>query len=304
MQKRPTALLLLAFALAACGDDAGKPPAEENKQGPSLVIGGEDASEQTDNLYQMPTPNELFAIVRQLNGQGHKNALSPALKADRFVTLPGRALNFGVYATDMVYASNFKLTSEVVRYYLACKDLGEQLGLTTAFNAEVQRRLERNLAHGDSLDVLTNDAYYGAYQKLQDEKMGTTLDLVLAGGWIESMHLVMTQMPDFDAGSALAGRVAEQKVSLEQLIDMMEVAKGDAGVEAIRLKLMAVRDIYDQLNVVRTPHQGTSPSGRMVLGDDVSVTLTEDKYNELKTAIGLLREEITRAEDANAKPNS
>lgn len=303
MQKRPTVLLLLTLSLAACGG-SGDATTDENKRGPALVIGGEDASELTANLYQMPTPNELFVIVRQLNGEGHKNALSPALKADRFVTLPGRALNFGVYATDMVYASNFKLTSEVVRYYLACKDLGDQLGLTSAFNTDVQRRLERNLTHGDSLDVLTNDAYYGAYQKLQDEKMGTILDLVLAGGWVESMHLVMTQMPDFDPTSALAARVAEQKVSLEQLIDMMEASKGDAGIEGVRLKLMAVRDIYDQLNVVRTPHQGASPSGRMVLGDDISVTLTPEKYEELKIAIDQLREEITRAEDKNAASNS
>ncbi len=302
MRKRYTVLLLTAPLLFGCG---GGETAEKKteSEGPTLVIGGEDAAERTTNLYQMPTPNELFAIVRQLNGKGRKNAMSPTLRSDRFVTLRGRAFNFGVYATDMVYASNFKLTSEVVRYYLACKDLGDRLGLTNAFSQDVQQRLERNLTHGDSLDVLTNDAYYAAYQKLQDERMGPTLALVLAGGWVESMHLVMAQMEQFDANSELSARVGEQKVSLEQLIDMMEVNKDDADVGPVRMKLMVIRDIYDELNVTRTPHEGASPSGRMVLGDDVSVTMTSEKYAELDSAISALREEMTRAEDS-AKPNS
>lgn len=290
--------LIVSGLLIACGDE----PAQETTQekGPTLVIGGEDASAQASSLYQMPTPNELFSIVRTLNGKGQKSAMSATPKADRFATLPGRALNFGVYATDMVYASNFKLTSEVVRYYLACKDLGDQLGLANAFNGDVQRRLEKNLTHGDSLDVLTNDAYYAAYQKLQQENMGPTLALVLAGGWVESMHLVMAQQGAYEEQSPLMARIAEQKVSLEQLIDMMEASKDDANVSPMRKQLMAIRDIYDQLNVVRTPNTGKSASGRMVLGDDVSISITAAKYEELKNAVAALRDTITKAEDKQA----
>ena len=40
--------------------------------------------------------------------------------------------------------------------------------------------------HGDSLEVISNEAYFRAYQKLQDEEMGPTLALVLAGGWVEA----------------------------------------------------------------------------------------------------------------------
>ncbi len=298
MRSRYATTILASGLLLACGDEPAPQTAQEKP--PALVIGGEDASAQASSLYQMPTPNELFAIVRTMNGKGQKKALSSAPNADRFATLPGRALNFGVYATDMVYASNFKLTSEVVRYYLACKKLGDQLGLANAFNTDIQGRLEKNLTHGDSLDVLANEAYYGAYQKLQAEQMGTALSLVLAGGWVESMHLVMAQMNGYDESSPLLSRIAEQKVSLEQLIDMMEAAKDDVNIAPTRQRLMAIRDIYDQLNVVRTPHTGKSPSGRMVLGDDVSVSITAAKYDELRAAVTAMRDTITKAEDKPA----
>ena len=299
MRFPPVTVVLITGLIIACGDEPGQQAATE--KAPMLVIGGEDASAQASSIYQMPTPNELFAIVRQLNGKGQKSAMSAAPKADRFATLSGRALNFGVYATDMVYASNFKLTSEVVRYYLACKDLGGQLGLANAFNSDVQQRLEKNLTHGDSLDVLANDAYYNAYQKLQAEQMGPTLALVLAGGWVESMHLVMAQLNGFDENSPLLARIAEQKVSLEQLIDMMGALKDDVNVAPTRQRLMAIRDIYDQLNVVRTPNSGKSSSGRMVLGDDVSMSITAARYDELRNAVTALRDAITKAEDSTAK---
>jgi hypothetical protein len=77
--------------------------------------------------------------------------LNPAGNVDRYVTLTSRALNFGVYSTDLVYASYFKLNVEVARYYLTTKKLAEGLGLSSAFNDADFVRLEANFTRGDSL---------------------------------------------------------------------------------------------------------------------------------------------------------
>src|SRR5690606_23389042 len=164
--------------------------------------------------------NELFQIVRTMSGEGQKRMMSPAKNVERYATRQKKALNFGVYATDLVYASTYKITSEVVRYYLTCKKLGDALGLAGSFSDADFVRLERNLTHGDSLDVISNEAYERAYRRMQDERMGPTLALVLAGGWVESMHLVARQVLHFDAGDPLVIRVAEQKTSLDHLTEI------------------------------------------------------------------------------------
>ncbi|MBS1939258.1 MAG: hypothetical protein JST38_00050 [Bacteroidetes bacterium] len=294
------ALIALTGILASCSSPADKPEAKQD----TLVIGGYDASAQTANLYEMPTPNELFQIVREMSGEGQKRMMSPAKEVDRYVTTPKRALNFGVYATDLVYASSYKITSEVVRYYLTCKKLGDELGLSGTFSDGDFVRLERNLTHGDSLDVISNDAYERAYRKMQDDQMGPTLSMVLAGGWVESMHLVMRQVLHFDAADPLVARVAEQKVSLDHLVDLMEAYKNDSSVTAMRNELIKLRDIYDQFQVVRSAHQGASPSGRMVLGDDVTIVLTPEGFEQLGTAVEALRENIIRPEDQTAVPSN
>ncbi|MBS1582722.1 MAG: hypothetical protein JST66_11030 [Bacteroidetes bacterium] len=289
----------LATLLAACGGPA-RPPVDDAPKAP--VIGSSEAP--TEHLYQMPTPNELFHIVREMAGEGQKRMMNPSVNVDRYVTLPARALNFGVYATDMVYASSFRLTSEVARYYLTCKKLGDELGLSSAFDDADFVRLERNVARGDSMDVISNEAYYRVYQRMQDDRMGPTLSLVLAGGWVESMHLVMSQVIHFDPADPLVARVAEQKASLEHLIDLMDAFGQDPLVEPTRMQLAGIRAIYDELNVRRTPHPGTSPSGRMVLGDDITVSMDAEKFAELDQAVRTLREAIIRPEDRPRTPNA
>ncbi|MCB0792192.1 MAG: hypothetical protein H6595_12625 [Flavobacteriales bacterium] len=284
-------LVLLASSCGGGAEEHGDQQATER-----LVI-SDDGGADAVSLYQMPTPNELFSIVREMAGEGQKRMMNPANNADRFVSLAGRACNFGIYATDLVYASYFKLNVEVVRYYLTVKKLGDELGLAAVFTDQDFARLESNLSHGDSLEVISNEAYYRAYEKMQDERMGPTLGLVLVGGWVESMHLVMRQITMFDPDDPLVARVAEQKVSLEHLLDMLRQYKDDPNVGPVRKELVDIRNIYDQLQERRTSHVGTSSSGRMVLGDDVSVRMTSDQYDELEKKIEALREELIRPED-------
>jgi len=77
---------------------------------------------------------------------------------------------------------------------------------------------------------------------------------------------------------------------------MMRPNESDADVASVMTDLLAIRDIYDQVNVKRVVHQGPSTTGRMVLGDDVEVELTDEKYQALKTAVDELRGRMIQPE--------
>lgn len=284
---------LLAVLVSSCG--GGTEPTTNSA--PDLVIGGEGTEETVASLYQMPTPNELFKLVQDLAGEGQKRLLNPTSHADRYVSRKSKAFNFGVYSTDLIYASYFKLNVEVARYYLTTKKLADGLGIASAFSDADFVRLEANLTRGDSLELISSDAYAKAYATLQDEQMGSTLSMVLAGGWVESMHLLLRQIEGFGKNEALMTRVGEQKATLEHLIEMMTVNQADPDVAALLKDLIAIRDIYDQVNVQRMAHEGATPSGRMVLGDDVKLDLTEEKYQALVQAVDDVRTRLTAPED-------
>lgn len=287
----PSAALLATLLLAACGGEEAPDTAR------SLVIGEED-TRTTTAIYQMPTPNELFSLVRDMAGEGHKRMLNPTSNADRYASIRSRAVNFGVYSTDLVYASTFKLNVEVARYYLTTKKLAESLGITQAFTDADFVRLEANLARGDSLEVISNDAYLRAYERLQEEGMGATLAMVLAGGWVESMHLVVRQIEAFGANEPLMQRVAEQKVTLEHLLFLIEPHRTNVDVADLHGRLSAIRDIYDMVDVKRVPQQGRSTSGRMVLGEELRMDLGTEKFTALVEAVDRLRAEMIAPEGA------
>lgn len=288
-------ITISALLVTSCG--GGNEPAKD--KGPDLVIGGEGTEESVSSIYQMPTPNELFGLVREMAGAGIKQMLNPTANVDKYASLKSRAFNFGVYSTDLVYASYFKLNVEVARYYLTSKKLADGLGVASAFSDADFVRLEANLTRGDSdsLEIISNDAYAKAYAKMEDEKMGSTLAIVLAGGWVESMHLLLRQVEGAGKAKGLMVRLGEQKVTLEHLIEMMEPHSSDPEVASMMKDLVVIRDVYDQVDVKRVAHQGASTSGRMVLGDDMEVELTDDKYNALAKAVDELRARMTAPED-------
>ncbi|MBL7962530.1 MAG: hypothetical protein JNM31_01680 [Flavobacteriales bacterium] len=285
--------LALALTLSACGGEA----ASDGADGQDQLVVGDGSSTPAHAMYQMPTPNELFSLVRSMAGEGQKRMMNPATNADRYVSLTKRAANFGVYSTDLIYASYFRLNVEVVRYYLTVKKLGDQLGLTGAFNEHDFVRLEKNLAYGDSLEVISNEAYFKAYDRLQQDDMGATLALVLAGGWVESMHLVIQQVRGFDPADPLVQRIAEQKFTLEHLVEMMEPHADDVHVAGLRDELITLRDLYDQLTVEQVASPGKVRSGRMVLGQETRVLMTIDQYAAIAARVEELRESIIRPED-------
>jgi hypothetical protein len=72
----------LALLFTACGG-AGSETPETSSEQTDLVIGGDENATGASAMYQMPTPNELFVLVRDLAGEGHKRMMNPAGNVDR-----------------------------------------------------------------------------------------------------------------------------------------------------------------------------------------------------------------------------
>lgn len=279
-------LLLVMLIAASC---SGPTPASEETETASaparMVLGGE--GEHANVLYSMPTPNELFELIDEMHTAVDKDALyevSLATSTDDRLEL---AYRFGICATDLVYASYFDLGSEVVRYYLTTKSLSKEIGLEEAFNKVDVRSLERNLSRGDSLTILTNDAYLTAYQKLQDENQIDILSMVLAGAWVETTHLLIEQIGEFDSANELVDRLAEQQFGLGQVIDLMYSTEGELSDMVDRL--LAVQEVFDQMEANETGGPIEQNNGRHTLGGEQSFEMDPVKFGELKSAITNLR---------------
>jgi hypothetical protein len=282
-------LTAVAGLATSCGDTAPVEQVEQTASATERLVFGGDGEDRTNVLFTMPTPNELFELIHEMHTAVDKDALFDVSLATSTTDSLQIAYRFGICATDLVYASYFDMTSEVVRYYLTAKELSKEIGVDKAFDRIDVRRLERNLSRGDSLTILTNEAYLEAYKHLDRDQQGDVLAMVLAGGWVETTHLLIEQIGEFDPGNELVGRLAEQQYGLTQVIDLMEYNDHSAQVSDLKDKLVGVQKIFDRMESKESGGPIEEANGRQLLGGEQSFDMGPIKFNELERAITTLR---------------
>jgi len=282
---------ITAFSLSSCGggektddtDSVDSTKTEEPKTGPV-----------SETFFQVPSPGEMLTFIKMVGGKTNKDIsfLNPPSNEKNYSDAKSKALNFGIYSCDLSYCSIFEIGSESLKYFKTVKVMGDQIGVSTAIKPEVLKRLESNISQPDSLAVITDDVYFSSFEALEDSKQGPTLALVVAGGWLESIYIAVN-LAKYKADSPVIERLADQKYTLENLIEFLKKHEADANV-------MAVKADFDGL-LVEFNKMGEQDAKPLKSKDDKATTLTggkqlvitEEVYNAIIGKIKTIRNSYT-----------
>ena len=189
----------------------------------------------SETFFQVPSPGEMLTFIKMVGGKNNKNTtfLNPPDNQKNYTDAKGKALNFGIYSCDLSYCSIFEIGAEALKYFKTVKQLGDQIGVSSAIKPETMKRLEGNVGNSDSLAVITDDVYFSSFETLENGQQGTTLALVVAGGWIESLFIA-TNLAKYEANSPIIERLADQKYTLENLIEFLKKHEADANVSGVK----------------------------------------------------------------------
>lgn len=298
---RNFAMLTMASSVAlisSCGDNK-KEEVGENHQ-PEVV---EDVavteelhvSVDPDMTYSVPTPNELFAIIKETGAAFDEAVLNDPAKADSYTSKKLQALNFGIYSADLAFVSSFEQGAIVLKYFKTVRDLSDKMGISSAFDETVFKRVEDNINNGagsDSLLTLSNDTYFQAYSYLEENDRGSTLALIVIGGWIESLY-IMTNLNEYEEGSALVERIGEQKLTFENLMGFLMKYQDDPDVLSTMEELIDIEGLLLSLDEEEVGEAETSEQdGMYVLSGGTKILVTKDQFNQLRDLVKELRTEI------------
>ena len=129
-------ILNVAFVLTlfACSS-----PQTENKsdsdpviEEPSAVI--EEPAADNGVFYQVPTPNELFAVLKNSNTAYNKDILNSIDNIGNYTSKGMKALNFGVYAADLAYVSSLGHIEDASKIFETIRTLSKELEITAETN--------------------------------------------------------------------------------------------------------------------------------------------------------------------------
>jgi hypothetical protein len=249
-----------------------------------LNIGGE--------LFSIPSPIQTAMLVQRSGIEYDKSVLSPANKQNTYSTEFSMALILGIYGADLGYVSLYNQNQDALGYLASIKHLSDRLGVSAAFDQATMERIKNNLTNRDSMMVLVGLAYRASDAYLKDNKRNDISSLVLAGGWIESMHFSYSAYKN-KKNDQLKLRIAEQKQALSSLVRILDANESEEARE-LSASLGEVSKVYEGVTFkYQFVEPTTDPEKRITyINSTTEVNVTDDQIREIGDKISTIRNKI------------
>jgi len=297
--KNPTstlALLLIACGFfAACETADNKEGAETTATPEQVTLNPKDT--QKENLkaekvkkifYTIPSPIEMASLIMNSGADFDKDILNSIENTSKYNTERAQALNLGVYGADLSYSSMFEKDQEALYFFSAAQKLSKELGVDRAIDPSVFERANENRENRDSLINIVSETYWSLNSYLKENEREEVSALVIAGGWIESLHLALQHAtPD---NAPLKQRIGEQKLSLRDLISLLKQYPSEPRITGVIKDLESISIVYEQVAITREKTTTSKDSdGTTVIGGKSEVKISDETIAQLKSTIGEIR---------------
>jgi len=205
--------------------------------------------EQAKKIFNsIPDPVVLTKIITDAQLDYRFDILNDPTKYASYNLEQDKALNLGVYGTDLSYASMFEQTQECLTYLKSVNQLCKSLGINGVFDEKTSDRIEANKSNRDSLLTIISGSFAQADEYLTKNKRGNFSTLIIIGGWIEGMYIACNLTLDSkneQAANELA-KHGETLISIIKLIESYESATTE--VEKLKTDLKLLEPFFNELN--------------------------------------------------------
>ena len=278
----------------ACGDSEdvnGKvdmesmDPAEREKN--------EKAEKVRKILYSIPSPVETAHVVKLSGVDFDKNSMNDANNVGDYSTTKRQAVNLGVYGADLAYSSIFEQSREALRYFSAVKLLSDELGVSSIINDENISRFERNIENRDSLVVFINEIFWAIDATLSEDDRGYVSAIVMTGGWVEALYILMyngRDVQDAEDRKRIKQLIADQQYSLNNIIKLLDVYREEADLSGIVADMESINQLLEQVTRQRQETTISKEDGKVVLGGQDQVAISDDLYEEIYAVVRNVRD--------------
>ena len=283
--------LSLALFLFSCKDEVkDKPKNDGNK----VVVKIDFKA-----LEAVPNPIEIAALMKDIGIAYDQNYINHVDNISKYDTDFKKALNLGIYSTDLGYANIYDQSQESINCITAIRELSQGLKIDSYFDFDnVKKAIDQRDNPQELLKVtLTN--LQKINQGLDDEDRGDVTLFIITGGWIEALHLSCTAAK-VKGKKELLEKIADQKIALKQLVDILDKNKDkNTHLAQLRTDLDEIVVAYSVINIESTEKGKAAPTKQQ--GDEViidqtnietKVNFTPEDLNKIIVAVDKMRAKI------------
>lgn len=277
----------------------------------SLLLNVNVANAQDDilnTIIEIVSPVESAALIKQVGVSYNNQLLNNPAKYTAYQTDIKKALNLGIYSTDLGYATINEQNAEALSFLNAVKKTAEGISLKDGTN--LGRFIDFNKilslgANRQNLNKLleeTSNTFESMSLALERENRSDLAALILTGGWLETLHITC-QVALTNPNQALDERVVQQKLILEKLMPVLSQFTGQSeyinGIYGDLSKLNQIYSKYTFGETASTSSTTTTEGGIEVLSvsgeaDTSDVSLSKEDLQNISNLVSQIRAEVTR----------
>jgi hypothetical protein len=250
MVKKLVYVMLAVLVISSC-KSGGDRSADSNFEVPDSILNqGLEISEETmQNVVQnISSPVEMAALIKELGVPYSNKYLSSTARVGNLSTSFKQSLNLGIYGADLGYLNMYNKTSGVIDYISAIKTLADAIKVGQFFDFTTLKRLATNNQNLDSLMYISVHSFNQMDKYLHSNNRSNLSALIVTGVWIEGLYLG-TQVAKEAPNNQLAERIGEQKITLNELILILENFKVDKQYAKLINELMLIKDQFKDVNI-------------------------------------------------------
>lgn len=241
---------IAAFSFG-CGTDEASHEETETTQEDKTSPNQSQLMEIDGKVFSIPSPIQTAALIKNSGTNYNKAMLNVPSNVTKYSTNFKKAINLGVFGADLGYVTLYEQTQDAISYLTAIKSIGDDLGVSSAFDMELVSRFEKNIGNQDSLLVLVSDAYKSSDRYLKNNQQNDVGGLILAGGWIESLYFA-TNAAEMTSNEDVIKRIGEQKATLSNLIKLLTPFYSKPEFTSLIDKLIELDDLFASIEITYT----------------------------------------------------
>lgn len=246
-------------------------------------------------ITSIPNPVEMSSLLQKSGVVYSQELLNPSTNIRNYNTTFQKALNLGVYGTDLVHMNIYDRTVSSVLYLKNIKDLANDLKIGQFFDYETLQRLAENSKNVDSVLYITSTGFDRMNNFLINDDRGEVSVLLGYGTWIESLYLA-TNVQRIENKEDVYNRLGGQQKVMDNMIVLLESYKDNESFKPLLEDAYKLKKQFERVKIVYNYVEPTRKevNGTLVIIDNSTETvdINDEIVKGIKEQVAIIRNKL------------
>jgi hypothetical protein len=247
------------FFLSSCG---GKKEEVKDEQITKDTLKGQVIADVSLIRANIPSPTSISKGFNKAGYPYMKNLLNPSGKGGSYASKYQAAFGMGAYGADLGYIGAYNQNGDASEYLTQVSKLAQQLKIESAFDPAFLQKM--GAAKGDSINDMLDQAFAKAERNLRSNDRMATAAIVIAGGWIEGLHIAVEAIgskPKDDKNKDLYHEIYVHVYAFQNVQDLLHQYEKDADCKKVLDELTPFNAVFN--DYANAPNIGDKDLGRL-----------------------------------------